>query len=476
MNNALPLTDPFSGRHIGPHPGERDEMLKTIGVPSLDALIDQTVPANIRLDKPFDIQEPVSEYQLLQDLARTAAKNQLFRSYIGLGFSDTITPPVIQRNIFENPGWYTQYTPYQAEISQGRLEALLIFQNMISDLTGMEIANASLLDEATAAAEAMSMLHRVNSKKSRDPRNNVFLVSDKCLPQTIDVLKTRSTPLGIELRVADLHSATLDERVYGLLIQYPDVDGKAEEWSGFIEKAHAAGAMVAVAADLLSLALLTPPGEMGADIVLGSAQRFGVPMGFGGPHAAYFSTRSEFMRQMPGRIIGVSIDHHGRRSYRMTLQTREQHIRREKASSNICSNQALNALAAAVYMAAMGKHGLRKAAELSYHKAHYAAALIDKLEGYAVKGNGLFFKEFVVQCPQPVAEINQRLLDEWGILGGYDLGRDYPELADHMLICVTEMNGRAEIEALAEALAGMSASDTGDLEGQDESDDMEEVA
>jgi len=396
MNNVLPLTDPFSGRHIGPHPGERDEMLKTIGVPSLDALIDQTVPANIRLDKPFDTQQPVSEYQLLQDLARTAAKNQLLRSYIGLGFNDTITPPVIQRNIFENPGWYTQYTPYQAEISQGRLEALLIFQNMVSDLTGMEIANASLLDEATAAAEAMSMLHRVNSKKSRDPHNNVFLVSDKCLPQTIDVLKTRSAPLGIELRVADLHSAALDERVYGLLIQYPDVDGKAEEWNGFIEKAHAAGAMVAVAADLLALALLTPPGEMGADIVLGSSQRFGVPMGFGGPHAAYFATRSEFMRQMPGRIIGVSIDRHGKRSYRMTLQTREQHIRREKATSNICTAQALLAIMAGMYGVWHGPEGIKAIAGRIHLLTRALAAALAELD--YDQSNPVYFDTLLVHA------------------------------------------------------------------------------
>ncbi|HOZ21256.1 MAG TPA: aminomethyl-transferring glycine dehydrogenase, partial [bacterium] len=269
-------------------------------------------------------------------------------------------------------------------------------QNMVSDLTGMEIANASLLDEATAAAEAMSMLHRVNSKKSRDPRNNVFLVSDKCLPQTIDVLKTRSTPLGIELRVADLHSATLDERVYGLLIQYPDVDGKAEEWSGFIEKAHAAGAMVAVAADLLSLALLTPPGEMGADIVLGSAQRFGVPMGFGGPHAAYFSTRSEFMRQMPGRIIGVSIDRHGRRSYRMTLQTREQHIRREKATSNICTAQALLAIMAGMYGVWHGPEGIKAIAGRIHLLTRALAAALAEL-GYE-QSNTVYFDTLLVRA------------------------------------------------------------------------------
>ncbi|HNW60899.1 MAG TPA: aminomethyl-transferring glycine dehydrogenase [bacterium] len=359
MNTALPLTDTFSSRHIGPDPGELEAMLQVIGVASLDALIDQTIPANIRLKAPFDTQAPVSEYDLLQKLAQTAAKNRLFRSCIGLGFYDTITPPVIQRNIFENPGWYTQYTPYQAEISQGRLEALLIFQNMISDLTAMPIANASLLDEPTAAAEAMTMLFRVNSKKTRDPHNNVFLVADTCLPQTIDVLRTRSAPQGIELRIADLHTATPDERVFGILLQYPDVDGRIENCSSLIDKAHAAGALVAVATDLLALALLTPPGEMGADIVLGSAQRFGVPMGFGGPHAAFFATRTEYIRQMPGRIIGVSVDRHGHRAFRMTLQTREQHIRREKATSNICTAQALLAIMAGMYGVWHGPKGIK---------------------------------------------------------------------------------------------------------------------
>jgi glycine dehydrogenase len=402
MNNGLPLTDAFPGRHIGPNPGERDEMLQVVGVPSLDALIDQTIPKNIRLQKPFDTQEPVSEYQLLQDLAKIAARNQIFRSYIGLGFNDTITPPVIQRNIFENPGWYTQYTPYQAEISQGRLEALLIFQNMIGDLTAMEIANASLLDEPTAAAEAMSMIHRINSKKTRDPHNNIFLVSDKCLPQTIDVLKTRSGPQGIELRIADLHAAVLDERVFGVLLQYPDVDGLVEDWSGFIQKVHASGALIAAAADLLSLALLTPPGEMGADIVLGSAQRFGVPMGFGGPHAAYFATRTEFMRQMPGRVIGVSVDRQGQRGYRLTLQTREQHIRREKATSNICTAQALLAIMAGMYGVWHGADGIKAIAGRVHTLARVLAAALKGL-GYEQE-NSSFFDTLKIKADKHVVD------------------------------------------------------------------------
>jgi glycine dehydrogenase len=384
-------------------------MLQIIGVPSLDALIDQTIPQNIRLQKPFDTQEPVSEYQLLQDLARIAARNRIFRSYIGLGFSDTITPPVIQRNIFENPGWYTQYTPYQAEISQGRLEALLIFQNMICDLTALPIANASLLDEPTAAAEAMTMLYRVNSKKTRDPHNNVFLVSEKCLPQTIDVLKSRSAPQGIELRIADLGSAVLDDRVFGVLIQYPDADGLAGDWTGFIEQAHGAGALVAVAADLLSLALFTPPGEMGADIVLGSAQRFGVPMGYGGPHAAFFATRTEYMRQMPGRIIGVSVDRHGRRAYRMTLQTREQHIRREKATSNICTAQALLAIMAGMYGVWHGAEGIKAIAGRIHTLTRALADAIAEL-GYDQQ-NALYFDTLLIQASDTAEKIRKQALE-----------------------------------------------------------------
>ena len=402
MNNGLPLTDPFSTRHIGPDRQETEEMLKAVGVPSLEALIEETIPANIRLTRPFDNQPPVSEFQLLQDLARTAAKNRVLRSCIGLGFSDTITPPVIQRNIFENPGWYTQYTPYQAEISQGRLEALLIFQNMICDLTAMQVANASLLDEPTAAAEAMSMIHRINSKKTRDPHNNVFLVADTCLPQTIDVLKSRAVPLNIELRIAPIDSSALDERVFGVLLQYPDLNGRADDLTAFISQAQAAGALVAVAADLLSLALLTPPGEMGADIVLGSAQRFGVPMGFGGPHAAYFATRSDYLRQMPGRVIGVSVDRHGRRAFRMTLQTREQHIRREKATSNICTAQALLAIMAGMYGVWHGAEGLAAIAGRIHLLSRTLALQLVKL-GYN-ELNDRYFDTLLIQATAAEAE------------------------------------------------------------------------
>lgn len=402
MKNDFPATDAFPFRHIGPDEAEKRDMLAQIGINSLDALIDETIPASIRLKEAFDQQAPVGEYQLLQHLQKLAARNRVFRSYIGLGFYDTITPPVILRNIFENPGWYTQYTPYQAEISQGRLEALLVFQHMVSDLTGMAVANASLLDEATAAAEAMSMIHRLNSKKTRDPQNNLFLVSDKCLPQTIDVLKTRSAPHDIEVRVANLAETVIDDRVFGVLIQYPDVDGNVQDPRAFIEQAHAKGALVAVAADLLALVLLTPPGEMGADIVLGSAQRFGVPMGFGGPHAAFFATRTEYVRQMPGRIIGVSVDRHGKKAYRMALQTREQHIRREKATSNICTAQALLAIMAGMYGVWHGPQGLENIAGRVHHLARVLAASLERL-GYR-QLNATFFDTLKIQASKAEVE------------------------------------------------------------------------
>ncbi len=409
MKNALPATDAFPIRHLGPDANEKQDMLKQIGINSLDALIDETIPQSIRLQQAFDNQSAIGEQQLLQQLQKLANRNKVFRSYIGLGFYDTITPAVILRNIFENPGWYTQYTPYQAEISQGRLEALLVFQNMISDLTGMDVANASLLDEATSAAEAMSMIHRLNSKKTRDPKNNVFLVSDKCLPQTIDVLKTRSAPHDIEIRIAKLDETSLDERVFGVLIQYPDVDGDVQDPRAFIEKAHARGALVAVAADLLALVVLTPPGEMGADIVLGSAQRFGVPMGFGGPHAAYFATRTENIRQMPGRVIGVSVDRHGKKAYRMALQTREQHIRREKATSNICTAQALLAIMAGMYGVWHGADGLKGIATRVHYLTRIVAASLEKL-GYR-QLNKVYFDTIKVRAgKEEVTKIREQAL------------------------------------------------------------------
>ena len=299
--------DLFALRHIGPNEDELEEMLKLIGADSLGSLIEETVPSAIRLNKPLNLPEAVSEYRFLEDLSKIASRNKVFKSYIGLGYYDCITPSVIRRNIFENPGWYTQYTPYQAEVSQGRLEALLNFQTMVCDLTKMDVANASLLDEGTAAAEAMTMLARLKSRDSHDSAN-IFFVSEKCFPQTIDVLKTRADPLGIKLIIGDHQSFEFKDKVFGAIVQYPNGDGEVLDYSHFINNAHNAGALVAVASDLLNLTLLTPPGEFGADVVVGSSQRFGVPLGYGGPHAAFFSTRDEFKRQVPGRIIGGSIE------------------------------------------------------------------------------------------------------------------------------------------------------------------------
>jgi glycine dehydrogenase len=358
----LGMHDSFQSRHIGPDVAERDEMLRVIGVASLDALIDQTMPAGIRSRTPLKLPPPETEAQYLRRLRSVAAMNRVARSYIGMGYYDCATPAVILRNVFENPGWYTPYTPYQAEIAQGRLESLLNFQTMVGDLTGMEIATASLLDEGTAAAEAMTMFRRLNVNKAPGGQESVFLVSDRVFPQTIDVLKGRAEPLGIRLDIGDPETL-LTAGAFGLLLQYPDDSGEVRDLRPLIEKAHAAGLLVAVASDLMALTLLVPPGEMGADAVVGNSQRFGVPLGYGGPHAAFFAAREAFVRQAPGRIIGVSVDARGQRAYRMALQTREQHIRREKATSNICTAQALLANIAAMYAVYHGPKGLRAIAE-----------------------------------------------------------------------------------------------------------------
>jgi glycine dehydrogenase len=352
----------FQSRHIGPDADETAAMLKAVGAPSLDALMDEAIPARIRLTQPLNLPEGLSEHHFLKALKATAAHNQIARSFIGYGYYDTVTPSVILRNVLENPGWYTPYTPYQAEIAQGRLESLLNFQTMVADLTGMEVANASLLDEATAAAEAMTMLARVQSKRIDSvvgaPQ---FLVSDSCYPQTLDVLRARAVPLGIEIVLLPnelMNQADFGDRVFGALVQTPDEAGRVHNLRGFIARAKQAGVLVAVGTDLLSLALLTPPGEMGADVVYGNSQRFGVPLGYGGPHAAFFATLEKHVRQAPGRIIGVSIDAQGNTAYRMSLQTCEQHIRREKATSNICTAQALLANIAGLYAVYHGPKGL----------------------------------------------------------------------------------------------------------------------
>src|SRR5437773_2836612 len=330
----------FARRHIGPSEAEVAQMLGEVGFENLDSLIDAAVPKNIRLDRQLKLPEAKSEAEALAELRAISRKNKVARSFIGAGYYDCITPPVIQRNILENPGWYTAYTPYQAEIAQGRLEALLNFQQMIVDLTELDIANASLLDEATAAAEAMALCHAVV------PNRNTFFVAHDCHPQTIAVVQTRAKPLGIEIKIGDHSNFKFDETVFGALIQYPATDGVIYDYADFIQQAHDSGALVVIAADILALTLLKPPGELGADVAIGTTQRFGVPLGFGGPHAAYFATRDGFKRHMPGRLVGVSHDAEGHPAYRLALQTREQHIRRDKATSNICTSQVLLAVIA----------------------------------------------------------------------------------------------------------------------------------
>ena len=366
MPVSLAHPDAFVDRHIGPDDRDIHEMLRVVGKGSLDELIDQTIPSTIRLRRPLVLPPPLSEHELLETLGEIARKNEIWRSFLGMGYSDTITPPVIQRNVIENPGWYTQYTPYQAEISQGRLEALLNFQTMVSDLTALEIANASLLDESSAAAEAMHLMESSASSSGPDARTAIF-VSDGCHPQTIEVLRTRAAAHAIEVVVGDartaLGAAGSAKRFFGVLLQYPATDGSAGDHRALVARAHQDGAMVAMACDLLALALITPPGELGADIAFGSAQRFGVPLGYGGPHAAFFACKAEHLRKLPGRIIGVSVDAHGKRALRMALQTREQHIRREKATSNVCTAQALLAIVASMYAVYHGPAGIRAIAE-----------------------------------------------------------------------------------------------------------------
>jgi len=385
--------DKFQNRHIGPDSDEITEMLEVIGVETLDTLIDETVPPHIRLKGNLNLDEPVTESSYIQNLKKIAQKNKVFKSYIGMGYYPTKIPAVIQRNILENPGWYTQYTPYQAEIAQGRLEALLNFQTAVIDLTGMPIANASLLDEGTAAAEAMSLFHSLRKNKEA----NVFFVSEDTFPQTIDVLKTRAIPQGIELKIGDHRNIELTNDIFGMLVQYPSGKGEIYDYKDFFNMASQKNIYKVVAADLLSLSLLTPPGKFGADVVVGTTQRFGVPMGYGGPHAAYFATREDFKRYIPGRIIGVSVDSNGNNAFRMALQTREQHIRREKATSNICTAQVLLAVIAGMYVVYHGKDGIKKIAE---RINKLTSVLNDGLNNLGLKqANENFFDTLNIEFP-----------------------------------------------------------------------------
>ena len=385
----------FQPRHIGPNEKETIQMLKAVGVGSLDELMERTVPSNIRMKEDLKLQPAMSEYEYLQHIKDISLKNKVFKTYIGQGYYDTITPSVILRNVFENPGWYTQYTPYQAEISQGRLESLLNFQTMVSDLTGLPLANASLLDEATAAAEAMAMFFNTLNKDTHHAARPKFFVDAETFPQTKDVILTRALPIGIEVMFGDYKTAQIDDTYFGALVQYPNSKGSVEDYRSFVEKVHGAGALVAMATDLLALTLLTPPGELDADVAFGTAQRFGVPLGYGGPHAAFLSAKEEFKRNIPGRIIGVSVDAHGNRALRMALQTREQHIKREKATSNICTAQALLANMAAMYAVFHGAKGLKNIAK---RVALLAQTLANALEerGYDIVHQS-FFDTIVVR-------------------------------------------------------------------------------
>lgn len=379
------MSIPFKNRHIGPREDQIQKMLSVLGFNSLEDLIKTVVPDNISSSSPTDIPIEMSESETIQRLKELAGQNKVYRSYIGMGYYGTIVPSVIKRNILENPGWYTQYTPYQAEISQGRLEALLNFQTMVSDLTGLPLANASLLDEGTAAAEAMLMFF--NSTK--DPLKDTFLVSDKCHPQTIDILKTRATPLSIKLSIISIDKTSLNEKVFGSLIQYPDTEGAVNDYTNYCKSAHGINSYVCMATDLLALTLIKPPGEMGADAAVGNAQRFGVPMGYGGPHAAFFSTTEVFKRKIPGRIIGVSKDSNGDPALRMALQTREQHIRREKATSNICTAQVLLAIMSGMYALYHGPEGLKSIAKRVNQLTETLANSL-KNAGYKLKHSSFF--------------------------------------------------------------------------------------
>jgi len=403
--------DAFEKRHIGPRTEDLKEMLHKVGVSSLDELIRKTIPSSIMLKEPLDMADGISEYEYLKRIRKMASKNKVYKSYIGLGYYDTITPPVIQRNILENPSWYTSYTPYQAEISQGRLEALLNFQTVVSDLTGMELANASLLDESTAAAEAMLMAFRSRSRDAVKNGVNKFFVDRGVFQHTFSVLQNRAEPLGIDLVIGDYSSTKLDTTFFGGMIQYPNADGDIEDYRNWADQRPHPDFVIVVASDLLSLVLLVPPGEWGADVIVGSTQRFGIPMGYGGPHAAYFATREKFKRNLPGRIIGVSVDAQGNHALRMALQTREQHIKRERASSNICTAQALLATMAGMYAVYHGSGGLKRIAQ---HIHQSAGMLSDRLEKLGcTQLNKNYFDTLHVRVPKgfQAADIQNKALD-----------------------------------------------------------------
>ncbi len=431
--------DTFAPRHLGPRELEIERMLEVLGLDTLADLIDQTVPESIRLERPLDLPAPHSESEVLADLRQLAHKNKVYRSFIGMGYANCLVPAVIQRNILENPGWYTQYTPYQAEIAQGRLEALLNFQTMVVDLTGMEIANASLLDEGTAAAEAMTLCQRAMPRHSTA---NTFFVSDRCHPQTIGLIQSRAEPLDIEIVVGDYAQYGFEKETFGVLLQYPTTDGAILDYEPFCQKAHAAGALVVVATDLLALTLLRPPGEFGADVVVGNSQRLGVPMGYGGPHAAFMATKDEYKRLMPGRLVGVSKDATGKPALRLTLQTREQHIRRDKATSNICTAQVLLAVMASMYAVYHGPEGLTRLAQRVRLLTGLLGAELRQL-GYTLGDAPVFDTLKISAGPRTQAtlvaealarEINLRLYDDGAVGISLDEATTPEDLLDLLAI------------------------------------------
>jgi len=459
--NSFSHPDQFVCRHNGSNARETGEMLAVMGFKSLDELVDAAVPKPIRSHQKLNLPPAKSEFEALAELKRIASANKVFRSFIGQGYYDCITPAVIQRNVLENPGWYTQYTPYQAEISQGRLEALLNFQTVVSDLTGLDIANASLLDEATACAEAMMMCHRFKGSYAR----NVFLVSENCHPQNIAVVRTRGEALGVEIVVGNHETFVFSDQVFGALVQYPDTLGAIHDFSGLAEKTHAAGALFAVATDLLALTLIKPPGEFGADLAVGSAQRFGVPLGYGGPHAGFFATRDEFKRQMPGRLVGVSKDTRGKPALRLALGTREQHIRREKATSNICTAQALLANMASLYACYHGPDGLKAIAARVHGLTRALAAGLEKLGCQVGQGTHPYFDTLTIKPGRASAadilklaaahEMNFRAVDEHLLAISLDETKSPQDVAEIWRI----FNGDRPVDFnLAELAAGRQSS------------------
>jgi glycine dehydrogenase len=455
-------TDSFALRHIGPNESELQDMLSTVGVPTLDQLIYETLPDDIKLKTPLKLAPALSENEYAEHIGELAAKNKVFKTYIGLGYHQAILPAVIQRNILENPGWYTAYTPYQAEIAQGRLEALLNFQTMVSDLTGMELANASLLDESTAAAEAMALLFAVRERDQKKNEVVKFFVSDEVLPQTISLLKTRAIPLGIELVIGDHSEFDFSEEYFGTIIQYPGRSGRVYDYSNFVSGCKEAQIRVVVAADILSLVRLQAPGELGADVVVGTTQRFGIPLGYGGPHAAYFATREEFKRSIPGRIIGVTKDLNGNRALRMALQTREQHIKRDKATSNICTAQVLLAVMAGMYAVYHGPKGLKYIADTVHSSAVTLEAKLKEM-GYE-QLNSTYFDTLQIKASaeeiRPIAEKNR-------------INFYYPD-ADTVVIALNETTNIKDLNRIVSVFSEAAGKDVAYIEKLKEGTSIQE--